>query len=95
MTSEGTDLVAAYVWDNAMAEARRRLGLLEQTMTRGTVRNLDAVGVTPITLVQAKEKVRFSSEDQAVIDATIAELDDPDRWFPPVGMTAAWGRRPA
>ena len=47
-----------------------------------------------MTLEQAAEKVSFSPEDQAVIDAAIAELDDPDRWFPPVGMVAAWGRRP-
>jgi SAM-dependent methyltransferase len=47
-----------------------------------------------ITLEQAAEKVPFSPGDRAVIDAAVAELNDPDRWFPPVGMVAAWGRRP-
>jgi SAM-dependent methyltransferase len=47
-----------------------------------------------VTLRQAMEKVPFSPADRATIDAAIAELDDPDRWFPPVGMVAAWGRHP-
>ena len=47
-----------------------------------------------MSLEQAAEKVPFSPDDRAVIDATMAELDDPDRWFPPVGMVATRGRRP-
>jgi SAM-dependent methyltransferase len=47
-----------------------------------------------VTLEQVVAKVPFSPADRAVIDAAIAELDDPDRWFPPIGMVAAWGRRP-
>ncbi len=263
MTSDATNLAPGYVWDNAMAEARRRLGLLEQTYDRGTIRNLDEVGIEPgwsclevaggagsitrllcervgpagrvvsvdldtrfldeidapnlevvrrdvlvdglpdgefdvvhmrdllmhlhqreqllkvvagavrpggwllleevdiyllnelatgayatvwdivlpalapagldgrfarrlpfllraegfidvgcqidaylypggspparfmqITLEQAQEKVAFGAAERAVIEATIAELDDRDRWFPPVAMVGAWGRRP-
>ncbi|MGH9034136.1 MAG: methyltransferase domain-containing protein [Acidimicrobiia bacterium] len=47
-----------------------------------------------ITFEQVAEKVPLGADERAVIDAAIAELDDPDRWFPPVGMVAAWGRRP-
>jgi SAM-dependent methyltransferase len=47
-----------------------------------------------MSLEQAAEKVPFGPDDRAVIDAAIAELDDPDGWFPPFGMVAAWGRRP-
>jgi SAM-dependent methyltransferase len=47
-----------------------------------------------VTLEQAIEKVPFSPGDRAVIDAAIAELADPDRWFPSFGMVSAWGRRP-
>lgn len=47
-----------------------------------------------VTFEQAVEKVPFSPGDRAVIDAAIAELGDPDRWFPAVGMVSAWGHRP-
>jgi hypothetical protein len=30
----------------------------------------------------------------SVLDAALAELDDPDLWFPNWGVVAAWGRRP-
>ena len=38
---------AAYTWDNAMIEGRRRLALLEHSLDPSTFRRLEAIGVAP------------------------------------------------
>jgi hypothetical protein len=65
---------------------------LEAPIFRG---GTPAAELFQLSWIQTIDQLRAAGLAEHVLKEGLAELGDPDRWFPSLGIVSAWGRRPA